>query len=96
MLDECLEFLENRKKNSKSFLYEVIIVSDGSKDKTVKVASEYSVKYGSDIVRVLDLQPNRGKGGAVRLVSILLFLDYVLTKIITIIYFSNVTPISFL
>ncbi|KAE8743559.1 hypothetical protein FOCC_FOCC010806 [Frankliniella occidentalis] len=67
MLDECLEFLENRRLKTKSFAYEVIIVSDGSKDRTVEVASKYSSKYGSNIVRVLDLQPNRGKGGAVRL-----------------------------
>ena len=68
MLDEALEFLENRKQVNSNFSYEVIIVSDGSNDKTVKVASAYSSKYGSDIIRVLDLQPNRGKGGAVRLV----------------------------
>ncbi|KAK3918458.1 Dolichyl-phosphate beta-glucosyltransferase [Frankliniella fusca] len=67
MLDECLEFLENRRQRTKTFQYEVIVVSDGSKDGTVKVASAYCSKYGSEIVRVLDLQPNRGKGGAVRL-----------------------------
>lgn len=67
MLDECLDFLETRKQKNQSFNYEIIVVSDGSKDKTVKVASSYSDKYGSDKVRVLDLRPNRGKGGAVRL-----------------------------
>lgn len=70
MLDECLEFLESRKQKNKAFVYEVIVVSDGSRDKTVEVAETYTKKYGSEIVRVLDLQPNRGKGGAVRLVSI--------------------------
>lgn len=69
MLDEALEFLENRQQKNKTFSYEVIIVSDGSKDKTVEVATAYSSKYGSNFIRVLDLQPNRGKGGAVRLVS---------------------------
>ncbi|KAF7270402.1 hypothetical protein GWI33_016636 [Rhynchophorus ferrugineus] len=67
MLDECVEFLENRCKVNKSFSYEVIIVSDGSKDKTVKNALEYSKKYGSNKIRVLELEKNRGKGGAVRL-----------------------------
>nr|BAN20766.1 dolichyl-phosphate beta-D-mannosyltransferase, putative [Riptortus pedestris] len=67
MLDECLEFLENRQNINKSFKYEVIIVSDGSKDQTVKVALEYNKKFGSDKVRILDLKPNRGKGGAVRM-----------------------------
>lgn len=68
MLDECLQFLENRCKNNKSFSYEIIVVSDGSKDKTVEKSLEYSKKYGSDKVRVLELEQNRGKGGAVRLV----------------------------
>lgn len=71
MLDECFEFLENRvrdkSKSNHAFSYEVIVVSDGSKDKTVPVAQKYTSKYGSLKCRVLELQPNRGKGGAVRL-----------------------------
>lgn len=70
MLDECLEFLESRQINDKAFTYEVIIVSDGSKDGTLNVAWEYSKKFGCEKVRVLDLQPNRGKGGAVRMVNV--------------------------
>ena len=62
MLDECLEFLKKR-----SSTYEVIIVDDGSKDGTTDTALEYVDKYGSDIVRVLTLAKNRGKGGAVRM-----------------------------
>ncbi|CAD6243155.1 GSCOCG00009666001-RA-CDS [Cotesia congregata] len=77
MLDECLEFLENRKKSG--LTYEVIVVSDGSTDKTVQVAQNYAKKY--DTLRVLELIENRGKGGAVRLGmlsargSVLLFAD---------------------
>ncbi|XP_058815143.1 dolichyl-phosphate beta-glucosyltransferase [Topomyia yanbarensis] len=67
MLDECLEYLESRHKSEKVFTYEVIVVSDGSRDKTVEVAQKYSVKYGSNKVRVLALLVNRGKGGAVRM-----------------------------
>ncbi|XP_057669786.1 dolichyl-phosphate beta-glucosyltransferase isoform X2 [Diorhabda carinulata] len=80
MLDECTEFLENRCKNS-DFKYEIIVVSDGSTDKTVKIAQEYSKKLSTDKIRVLDLENNRGKGGAVRLGmqsargSVLLFAD---------------------
>lgn len=66
MLDECLEFLDNRDKTTE-FTYEIIIVSDGSTDKTVEVAQTYAKKY--ETVRVLELVKNRGKGGAVRLVS---------------------------
>ncbi|KAM4796373.1 dolichyl-phosphate beta-glucosyltransferase [Rhinophrynus dorsalis] len=67
MMDEALEFLEQRQKKRPSFSYEVIVVDDGSKDKTSEVAMKYCKKYGSDKVRVLTLIKNRGKGGAVRM-----------------------------
>ena len=68
-----------------SFTYELIIVDDGSPDKTSEVRSTiasnhwrsvlclqlaltYSARYGTDIVRVLTFDANRGKGGAVRMV----------------------------
>uniref|UniRef100_A0A803W0F9 Dolichyl-phosphate beta-glucosyltransferase n=1 Tax=Ficedula albicollis TaxID=59894 RepID=A0A803W0F9_FICAL len=66
MMDEALGYLEKRQKEDPSFTYEVIVVNDGSKDQTAKVAKEYSKKYGSDKVRVISLEKNRGKGGAVR------------------------------
>ena len=37
----------------------------------LQTALKYSEKYGVDKVRVLTLKENRGKGGAVRLVSII-------------------------
>lgn len=67
MMDEALEYLEERKKKLKSFTYEVIVVDDGSKDKTTQTAQSYCNKYGSDKIRVLTLAKNRGKGGAIRL-----------------------------
>uniref|UniRef100_A0A665VMF0 dolichyl-phosphate beta-glucosyltransferase n=1 Tax=Echeneis naucrates TaxID=173247 RepID=A0A665VMF0_ECHNA len=67
MLDEAMEYLENRQKQSPSFTYEVIVVDDGSKDKTTEVALRYTRRYGADKVRVLTLVNNRGKGGAVRM-----------------------------
>jgi len=67
MLDEALEYLENRTRKTECFKYEVIIVSDGSKDRTVEVGHDYSKKFGTQKVRVLKLIENRGKGGAVRL-----------------------------
>lgn len=69
MLDEALEYLEKRSQIDATFQYEMIIVSDGSKDSTVEVALQYAKKYSADKVRVLNLVKNRGKGGAVRLVS---------------------------
>lgn len=70
MLDEALEYLETRVVDQPSYKYEIIVVSDGSTDGTVKVAQSYAQKYGSDKVRCLDLVKNRGKGGAVRMVII--------------------------
>ncbi|KAK4311692.1 hypothetical protein Pmani_016825 [Petrolisthes manimaculis] len=67
MMDVCLDYLEKRSEADKSFTYEVIIVDDGSRDKTTEVGLKYSRTYGSDKVRVLTLAKNRGKGGAVRM-----------------------------
>lgn len=69
MLDETLGFLEQRHKNkskchklytSSPFTYEVIVVDDGSKDETSSCAQ------GRNKVKVITLEKNRGKGGAVR------------------------------
>lgn len=67
MMDECLDYLENRSKKDSDFSYEVIVVDDGSSDATTKVALKYANDYGSEKIRVLTLVKNRGKGGAVRL-----------------------------
>lgn len=67
MLDEALGYLEERQKRDPTFTYEVIVVDDGSKDQTSKVAFKYCQKYGSDKVRVITLLKNRGKGGAIRM-----------------------------
>ncbi|XP_066506485.1 dolichyl-phosphate beta-glucosyltransferase [Hoplias malabaricus] len=67
MMEEAMEYLEKRQKGNPSFTYEVIIVDDGSKDKTTEVALRYTKKYAADKVRVLTLKQNRGKGAAVRM-----------------------------
>uniref|UniRef100_A0A7P0Z4I2 ALG5 dolichyl-phosphate beta-glucosyltransferase n=1 Tax=Homo sapiens TaxID=9606 RepID=A0A7P0Z4I2_HUMAN len=67
MMDEALSYLEKRQKRDPAFTYEVIVVDDGSKDQTSKVAFKYCQKYGSDKVRVITLVKNRGKGGAIRM-----------------------------
>ncbi|XP_013196899.2 dolichyl-phosphate beta-glucosyltransferase [Amyelois transitella] len=67
MLEETIEFLEKRLQDHPSYKYEIIVVSDGSRDKTVKVAESFAEKYGSEKIRCLELVKNRGKGGAVRL-----------------------------
>jgi dolichyl-phosphate beta-glucosyltransferase len=67
MMDDALDHLEKRVKSDASFSYEVIVVDDGSTDKTSQVALSYSDKYSTERVRLLKLDRNRGKGGAVRL-----------------------------
>ena len=53
--------------NSLAQGWEVLIVSDGSTDRTVEIALNYARKLGQDAhrIRVISLQRNRGKGGAV-------------------------------
>lgn len=67
MLDETIEFFNERQKKHPDFKYEIIVVSDGSTDKTMQVVHEYTEKCGADVVRGLKLLKNRGKGGAVTL-----------------------------
>lgn len=62
MLNEAIEYLEGRR-----FKYEIIIVDDGSTDRTTEVALDYVQAVGSEKVRVIKLVRNRGKGGAVRI-----------------------------
>ncbi|KAH7035267.1 nucleotide-diphospho-sugar transferase [Microdochium trichocladiopsis] len=46
--------------------YEIIIVNDGSKDNTVHVCLQFARENGlHDIIRVVNLEKNRGKGGSV-------------------------------
>jgi len=76
MLDEVIEFLENRSQDDRRqagtiypcerFSYEVIVVDDGSTDKTTDCGLGYRRKLGDHKIRVITLEKNRGKGGAVR------------------------------
>jgi glycosyltransferase involved in cell wall biosynthesis len=45
---------------------QIIVVDDGSTDKTGGIASEYVKAYGIDTIRVIKQVVNQGKGAAVR------------------------------
>lgn len=46
--------------------YEIIVVNDGSKDKTVDVVLQFAREHKmEDVLRVVSLEKNRGKGGGV-------------------------------
>lgn len=63
--------LQNRKSNGTSSPsqpsgYEILLINDGSTDTTVTVALNFSRKNNlHDILRIITLKSNRGKGGAV-------------------------------
>ena len=85
MLEEAVEFLDKEYAGKKPSSgqsgattdtsgYEILIVSDGSKDDTTGVALRFSQKHGlfepsaggaNRSIRVIELEQNRGKGGAV-------------------------------
>jgi len=67
MLEECFEYLERRVSNEPKFTYEVLVVDDGSSDRTSDVVMRYVEKYSSNKCRLVHLVKNRGKGGAIRL-----------------------------
>lgn len=61
-LDEALDYLKERQTEDRDFTWEIIIVDDGSKDRTAQVAYEYGKKWGTEKIRLLRLVKNRGKG----------------------------------
>jgi dolichyl-phosphate beta-glucosyltransferase len=54
-----VDFLQSR-----GHAFEIIVVNDGSADDTATVARELSKTF--PMLRLIDLNPNRGKGGAVK------------------------------
>ncbi len=58
-LDRLYEYYETQ-----PYTYEVIVVSDGSKDKTSDIVKAFAVEHPK--FQLIDYSPNRGKGYAVR------------------------------
>eukprot|EP00808_Paulinella_micropora_P027356 g77808.t1 len=65
-LQETLHYLMGKSAHDPTFTWELVIVDDGSKDRTKHVAMDYVKQYGADKLRVLSLDQNQGKGGAVQ------------------------------
>ncbi len=54
-----VEFLQSKRRP-----FEIVVVNDGSRDNTAEVARELAQTF--PMLRLIDLNPNRGKGGAVK------------------------------
>ncbi|KAK8830699.1 hypothetical protein WA577_004426 [Blastocystis sp. JDR] len=67
MLDECIAYLMQRESEHPNFTWEIIIVDDGSRDRTKEIGWEYAKRYNNPNIRVLVEYHNRGKGGAIRM-----------------------------
>ncbi|RHZ84861.1 hypothetical protein Glove_74g21 [Diversispora epigaea] len=65
MLQETVNYLEGRKLEDKNFQYEIIVVDDDSTDDTTVIALEFGNKNKNVDLKVLKLEKNRKKGGAV-------------------------------
>ncbi|KAI7865718.1 nucleotide-diphospho-sugar transferase [Spinellus fusiger] len=65
MLEETVNYLENEKKKNPKDTYEIILVDDGSRDTTAQVALSFAKEHLQVDLRVVVLEKNRGKGGAV-------------------------------
>ncbi|RLN70649.1 hypothetical protein BBJ28_00015074 [Nothophytophthora sp. Chile5] len=65
-LKDTVAFLESKKHQDPSFSYEILVVDDCSQDATVDVVMREVKTHSVERIRLLRLQKNHGKGGAIR------------------------------
>lgn len=65
MLKETVDYLLTQQKQDPSYTFELIIVDDGSRDNTIQTALDFAKENSNVDIRILALEKNRGKGGAV-------------------------------
>ncbi|KAF8819997.1 dolichol-phosphate-mannose synthase family protein [Cardiosporidium cionae] len=67
-LKQTMEYLKERQDlEGAAFTYEIIVVDDGSVDKTLNVVEQFQLKAGVNELRVIKLSSNKGKGFAVKM-----------------------------
>ncbi|KAJ1845257.1 dolichyl-phosphate beta-glucosyltransferase, partial [Coemansia sp. RSA 486] len=65
LLNDVRDYVRNRRAKEPGFSYELIIMDDGSRDKTSEVAMEFARMHGIRELKAVKHVINRGKGGAV-------------------------------
>ena len=64
MLQETIEYLRRRQQENQSFTWEIIVVDDGSKDRTAEIVLGFALQHPQ--IRLLKQPVNMGKGAAVQ------------------------------